>query len=287
MDTPPPPPPSIPPPPPPPATPAPKKGSNKALVIVLCILGFLFLVIAGCVGACFYGVKKAKDYGEAAQRNPQFAAISLAASFNPDVQVISKDEAANRIKLRNKKTGEVVEIDTSAYSTENITKALEQFAKGMKLPPPDASGTAEESSSTTVETPSPSNSSAPPSDKSKPAITPARAAALADVVKTFPNYAPAYPNGTTQEATLNTVSGFTAGTYAFTTTDAPEKVVAFYEKKLSAAGNFTVASKSSDTNDYGAASHLMANRANPPATFVINAESQAQGIHVVVTFTQR
>ncbi len=114
MATPPPPPPQPPPPPPPPP---PAKGNNRALIIVLSIIGVIVLIIGGCTVTCAYFAHKASkkigEYSREASKNPAMAAISMAVAFNPNVEVVSKDESTGKITLRNKKTGEVVTLDTT------------------------------------------------------------------------------------------------------------------------------------------------------------------------------
>lgn len=287
--TPPPPPPPPPSAPPPPPADAPKK-SNTAVKVIVIILIVLFLIIAGCVGACVYGLKKAKDYSEEAQKNPAYAAIKLAATIHPEIQIVSKNDQTGMITLRNKKTGEVVTLDTSAYTPDSIGHALDQFAKGVKIPeaPKNSSSDDSGSSSSSDEKSNDSTkSSAADESSDDDSVSPARATAMANVLKKFPAYVPTYAGGVTREATLNSFGGYTTGTYAFTTSDKPEKVVDFYEKKIHAAGNFTVASKSSDANDFGPTSHLLATRNDPPGTFSVTAESQQHGVRVVVSYTQR
>ena len=282
----PPPPPATPPPPPPspaapPPPPKPAQGSNRTLIIVLCIIGGILVLIGGCVATCTYVVsKKAKQYSREAQRNPQLAAISLAASLHPDIQIVSKDEAAGKITLRNKKTGEVVTLDTNDLSSGNMSKALEQFAKGMK---PTAS-----SAPTVAREPESAPSAAEPSAEEKPAeatISPARAAAQAAVMKKFPDFLPVYGGAKTLDTTLNTFAGNTVGNYTFATSDPPETVADFYEKKFTAAG-FTILTKQSGSNDNGPTTAMVAQHADPQITISFEAEIDNGQSRVVIGFTR-
>ena len=274
---PPPPPPPSPPPPPPPPPPAPAagKGSNRTLIIVLCIVGALFLIIGGCVATCAYvGYKKAKEYSQQAERNPQLAAISLAAAVHPDLQVVSKDEASGKITLRNKKTGKVVALDTTQFTTENVGEALEQVMRGQQP----------------AVTPSaPSEEAAPVAGKpeeapTEPAVSPAQAANFASTVKQFPVYVSVYPGGTTTDASVGSFGGMTIGSYQFTTTDKPEAVVDFYEKKITAAG-FTVAFKNATSDSNGPSATLAASQAEGQRNFTVNAETDSGRTNVTVGFT--
>src|SRR2546430_17634365 len=133
---PPPPPPPPPPAPPSPPPPAPGGKSNKTLFIVLGILLGLFLIVGGCVATCTYVVsKKAKEYSKEAGKNPQFAAISLAASLNPAIEVVSKDATTGIITIKDKESGKIQQIDTNKNSGENIGKAIEDLSKQIQSLP--------------------------------------------------------------------------------------------------------------------------------------------------------
>lgn len=273
----PPPPPATPPPPPPP----PAKGGNRTLIIVLCIIGGILVLIGGCVATCTYVVsKKAKQYTREAQKNPQLAAISLAASLHPDIQIVSKDEAAGKITLRNKKTGEVVTLDTHDLSSGNMSRAMEQFAKGMKPPAGSARTVAREPES------APSAAEPPPEEKPAEArISPARAAAQAAVMKKFPRFIPAYRGGKTLEASLQTIMGNTIGNYVFATDDPGEAVADFYEKALTDAG-FTIAGRNNGTNDNGATISMIAQHTDPQMMTMVTIEIDKGQTHVDINFTR-
>lgn len=256
MATPPPPPvpPPLPPPLPPPIPAA--KGGNNTLVIILCVLGGLVLLAGGCVAACTYFVsKKAHAYAAEAQRNPRLAAISLAASLHPDIQIVSKNENTGQITLRNKKTGEVVKLDLNDYSSENISRKLDQFAQGMRS---ESQSSAQ--SNPPAETPAAEASS-------EPKISPARAAALAVATGKLPDFLPAYRGGTTTQAVTNTYGNATIINYEFLTPDAPETVADFYEKTLT-AGGFAVLGRQNSSDDNGATVMLSLQHAQPPVAVV-------------------
>lgn len=276
MAQPPPPPPSAPPPPPPPP---PAQGSNRTLIIVLCIVGVIILLIGGCVITCAHfvrkGVQRAKQYSEEAQRNPQFAAISLAASLHPDIEIVSKDEAAGKITLRNKKTGQVVTLDTHDLSSGNMSRALEQFSKGL------APSAGSRSTVARAMEPAPAAEPAPAEET----ISPARAAAQAAVLKKFPDFIPTYGGATTLESTINNFAGNTVGSYSFTTVDTPESVADFYEKRFTDAG-FTILTRQNSTNNNGATVALVAQHTAPQATISFQAEIDGGKSRVTIGFTQ-
>lgn len=288
MNTPPPPPPppsSSTPPPPPNGQPA--KSGSKILVIILCIVLGFFVLVGGCVAACvYYAAKKTKEYSAAAEKNPQLAAVTLIATMTPDIQIVSKDERTGTITLRNKKSGEVTTIDTSQYTTENIGKAVEQFSKGLAVPSPTSQNTS--SSNSTSSTKAEREEAIENREGDEPAEKPstAQAAALNNTLKKFPSAVTAYPGSTTVEATLNSFGGIVAGSYGFTTKDSTEKVVSYYEEKLKSAG-YTIATKSSDTNQYGQVTQMVAVHADPEASFTISAEARAHDVHATINIGQK
>lgn len=121
--------------------PAPVKKSNT-LVIVLCVvLGVFLLILASCVGTCIYVGKKAKDYSESSAKNPQIAALAMAAAIAPGVEVVSKDLDAGTLVLKNTKTGEVISLDARSLSQEKVAVIIEQMTKGKGVTEPSGDKT--------------------------------------------------------------------------------------------------------------------------------------------------
>ncbi len=90
----------------PPQPPGPRK--NKLLVWALAGCGGLLVIAAvAAIALGLFVKKKASEFGE----NPAFTAAKLAASMNPDVEVVDADEGTGKITLREKKTGKTVTID--------------------------------------------------------------------------------------------------------------------------------------------------------------------------------
>src|SRR5678810_419501 len=97
--------------PPPPA----KKGmSTGAKVAVGCLIALVL-----CVGGCFVmtaiGLKwaggKVKNFAEKAEKDPDYGVYQAALwafKANPDYDVVSSDDAAKSITVREKKTGKQV-----------------------------------------------------------------------------------------------------------------------------------------------------------------------------------
>jgi len=225
---------------PPPVSPAPapSKKSNT-LVIVLCVVfGLLLLIIGSCVGTCVYVGKKAKDYAKESEKNPKVSTLALAAAIYPGVEVVSKDLDAGTLVLKNKKTGETVKLDANDFSEDRIMELLEKIAQGKGVDvalKPDA--TKSDSAESVAAEP----------------VSEAQAAAQAAILKTFPASFPVYSSGGVQnvEVSQNVSSGVSTAEHAFLTSDAPDQVANFYEKKLKAAG-YTLEDSESGSDSNGA-----------------------------------
>jgi hypothetical protein len=271
---------AIPPPPPPPAAPPPPptpgKGSNRTVIIVLCIIGALILIIGGCVTTCaYFAHKKVKEYTQQAEKNPTMAAISLAAAVHPDIQVVSKNERTGKITLRNKKTGEVVTLDTNDFTPDGVGKALAQVTKGQK-PTVETSAPSEAAETPAARTAETTASEESPPAPAAPRISAAKAASLAAAVRRFPVFVSAYPGSQTTDAMQNTYGKGTLGNYEFLTSDAAEDVADYYEKQLTKAG-FTIAARNAGSNDNGSTLTLIATSTDSQSSFTLNAEAQPGG----------
>ncbi len=128
------------------AVPAPRKTSPLVWVLVI-ILGLFVLGGIGVVGTGLFLVHKVRQAGfdpELMKRNPGLAISKMIASANPDVDVLSTDEGAGKITVRDKKTGKVVtmtfddakngKFSFSAQGDDGKTASLEIGAGADKLP---------------------------------------------------------------------------------------------------------------------------------------------------------
>jgi len=144
--------PSAPPAAPPPAGPAPPQPVAGAVAprktspivwILVGVLGLFVILGVAAVGTLRYFVHKAGLDPELMQRNPGLAVSKMIAAVNPDIDVLSTDDATGKITVRDKKTGKVVtmsfddvkngKISFSAVGDDGKTASLE-IGAGGKLP---------------------------------------------------------------------------------------------------------------------------------------------------------
>jgi hypothetical protein len=264
-------------------SPAPAKSGNRVLIIIVCVVLGFFLLVGGCVAGCVYlAAKKAKEISHMAQKNPVFASLSVAASLNPDVEVLSKDEDSGKITVRNKKTGETVTINSNDFTKDTIGQAMEKMTEGAKA---FAASAAAAQKAAQDAAPAPAGNSAD-TTATEPAISAGKAEAMAAILRKFPDSTPAYPGATTVEAHQNALGAIKSGTYVFETTDKLDAVLDFYEKKATAAG-FTTMGRNGDTNDFGPTATVSLMHADPQGTITVSAESQAGGrVRVTVNITE-
>ena len=113
--------PPVPPPPqaPPPVAAAKKKTSPLVWVLVGCLGLF---VIGGVIfaAATFFVAKKVKDVASEFAENPIRESVEAMVRFNPELELVSTDDEAETLTIRNKSTGEVATFDWSDIQNGNF-----------------------------------------------------------------------------------------------------------------------------------------------------------------------
>ncbi|HXU30448.1 MAG TPA: hypothetical protein VN851_07730 [Thermoanaerobaculia bacterium] len=105
---------SPPPPPQNPYTPQPPVGPKKTSPWVWVGVGCLVLLLLGCATCVFIGYKAKQKFGSVAedfQKNPELAGVKLAIQMNPDLELVSSDEAAKTVVVRDKKSGKEMTLN--------------------------------------------------------------------------------------------------------------------------------------------------------------------------------
>lgn len=243
--------------------PAPQKSSGaKVLFWILgIILGLILLALGSCAVIGFYAMHKAKQAGfdsDLMKKNPGLASAKMAVALNPDAEIVSSDDSAGTITVRDKKTGKVVTmkfdpqkkamvITDENGKTTSLTTTGEGPSAGMEMK--SSEGTLKIGSS---------------SDKA-------------------PDWVPVYPGSSPQNTFSASNAGEQSGSYTFTTADAAAKVMSFYGDSLK-SGGFAVSNMSS--NSEGKASGMVSgeDKATKRAV-VVSVGTETDGTHVNVTFT--
>ena len=180
------------------AVPVKRKTSPLVWVLVI-ILGLFVLGGIVTVGAGMFFLHKARQAGldpDLIQRNPGLAVGKMLAAVNPDVEVLSTDEGTGRITVRDKKTGKVVTM-----TFDDAKRGKFSFS---------AQG-----------------------DDGKTASLEIGAGA-----DKLPSWVPTYP-GAKVEGTFAMTGDSgegNGGSFGFSTSDTPEKVMSFYQDQLKELG---------------------------------------------------
>lgn len=199
-------------PPPPPE----KKSSVLTYVLIGCGTLVILGVLAFAVGG-YYVWNKAKEAGldpELMQKQPALAAAKMMVAVNPDIELVSVDEAKGLITVKYKKTGEIVTINLKDVENGKVVvKKDGEDEVSIEGKADEASGSLEV--------------------KTKEGVAKFGAAAAAEGL---PDWFPAYPGAKVQGNYSSQGKDGYSGGFQFSTQDPVEQVVKFYEDSLRQAG---------------------------------------------------
>jgi hypothetical protein len=187
-------------------------GIGCGVIVVIAVIGF------GIMG---YLAKKQFDKFS---DNPTMAAAELVIKMNPDFEMVSKDEDASTMTIKNVKTGEVITLNAEDIKEGRLTVTTDKGTVTM-----DADG-GEDGASLTMTG----------DDGEKVSFQGGTGAA-----ENLPSWVPAYPGGTTEGAFDATTDAERSAAFTMTTEDSVAKVMEYYETQLKAAG-FTTQKASFD-----------------------------------------
>jgi len=246
--------------------PAPKKGMGPlawigigcgVLALIACI------VIGGLLAAGGWFIKKQADKFE---KNPSLAAAELIVRANPDLEVVSTDQNAGTLTIRNKKTGEVVTMNAKdaenghiEFKTKDGTAVFDASAKDGTLKVTDEKGNQ-------VATLQAGGGGAP---------------------QNLPSWLPVYPGATVQGVfDAKSAEGGRTLSFTVTTTDAADKVLDFYKSRFEEAG-LKVDSTVNASGGGGTGSVLTANGENPSRSASLLISSTGNQTQAVVNAQEK
>jgi hypothetical protein len=243
--------------------PAPQKSSGAKILlwIVGIIVGLLLISFASCAVLGFYAMHKVKQAGfdsDLMKKNPALATAKMAVTMSPDTEIVSSDDNAGTIVVRDKKTGKVV------------TMKFDPQKRSMVI--------VDENGKTTSMTTTGEGANASMEMKSSEGTM-----KIGTGSDKAPDWVPVYP-GSSPQSTFSTSSGTEqAGTYTFVTKDAADKVIAFYGDSLKSAG-FAVSNMTSNSEGKVGGMVSGEDKANKRAV-VVSLGTENDGTHVNVTFS--
>jgi hypothetical protein len=106
---------------PPPAPPPPQAGEKKGMPALAWVGIGCGVIVVLLVVAVSLLIGKCRRWAEDVQRNPQKAAAEMVVRFNPDLDLVSQDEQAGQMTIRNNKTGEQVTLDYADIAEGRLT----------------------------------------------------------------------------------------------------------------------------------------------------------------------
>jgi hypothetical protein len=240
-----------------PGAPPPGKKSNVLLWVLGGCGSLILLVIIAFVGIGYWGMHKAKEAGidpELMKKNPGLAGARMAVAMNKDLELVSTDDSAGVIVVRNKKTGK-----TSTMKFDAAKKTMVVIDENGK----QGTITATDNG---MEMKSPEGSMKMGASADKP-----------------PDWVPAYPGATPQSNFSATSNGEQTGSFTFATSDPAEKVLSTYGDLLK-SGGFKV-STTSNTTDGKVSGIVTAEDKSNKRTVMATAAPDDKGTNVSVTFT--
>ena len=196
---------------------APRKGVSPIVWILGIVAGIFVLGMLVLIGGGLFVAHKVKQAGfdpDLWRRNPGIAAAKMIAANNPDVSVVSVNERAGLITLRDRKSGETVTLNFEDVKNGRISFQ----GKGDEKVTIDAHG---DGSAGTVEM------------KSADGAVSFGAGWAAKIPGWIPSYPASNPQGT---FSAHSKDGSESGSFLFVTKDAPSAVLGFYEQGLKGAG---------------------------------------------------
>jgi len=267
-----------------PATP-PSSGSGlKIFLWILGIFGGLaMLVVIGVIGLGLFAFHKAKQAGldaELMKKNPALAVAKMAVTANPDTELLSSNDDAGTIVVKDKKTGKTVtmkfdpEKKTMVVTDENgKTGSMRLDTDKGALVVTDAQG------KTSTITANGQSGSVQVNGADGSTV---KLGANADKA---PAWVPVYP-GSSPQSTFSSSSGKEqSGTYTFVAADTPDKILSYYEGALKAGGMRT-SNTLSTTN--GKVTGFVSGSANgDKRSVMVTVSGESDGSHVGVVFSSK
>lgn len=247
-----------------PQTPAgmpPARKSSAARVVFGIVGGFaalVFLVIVAGAGLGFFLMHRAKQEGlnpELIRKNPSLATAEMEIIRNPDIQMLSSNDSAGIMVIRDRKTGKRTTLKFDPEKKMMI--AVEDHGKPSQTTVDPNAGTVEVNDA---------NSSVK----------------VGGDAGNLPAWLPVYPGAAPQNTASVNENGKQSGTYFFVSQDSAEKVLGYYSDQFTAS-NMKLTRAASDS-DSGV---ITATQDDNGRKVVVTSSSKSDGTHVSVTYEEK
>lgn len=218
------------------------------------VVAVILLGLVAMAGLGFYWMHKAKEAGlnpELIRKNRDLAAAELAVIRSGEVRVLSRNDAAGTMVVRDKKTGKTTSLKFDP-ATKSMVAASEQAKPTKAVTDP--------------------NSAAPPVKNSGESLN------INPGGIDIPSWVPVYPGASPQNNTSVNDNQKQSGTYTFISGDAPDKLLSYYSDQLASAGMKLIKSSAPDKTTLSAQ--------DSSRTVLITVSGSGDGTHVSVSYEE-
>jgi len=223
-----------------------KKGLSVWAWVAIGCVGILVLCGVAFTTVAWWGARKVQSIAQDYKDNPGMATVKMITAMNPDLELVSSDEASGKVTIKNKKTGEVVTVNMADIQNGKISFDTPQGQSSMSF---DTSGGKLEVQGANGETATFGGSTQ------------------------LPSWVPAYPGATAEGVYAAEDASQRGGTFGLTTGDAVNDVFAYYKSQLEGGGFKVTESKYSGTGGEGGMVVGESADGNRTVTFTLAAES--------------
>jgi hypothetical protein len=243
--------------------PAPQKSSGAKIFLWVAgiVVGLLLISFASCAVIGFYAMHKMKGAGfdsELMKKNPGLATAKMAVALNPDVEIVSSDDNAGTIVVRDKKDGKVVTMKFDPQKKSMVI--IDENGKTTSVT------TTGEGANTSMEMKTPEGTMKIGSGSDK-----------------APDWVPVYP-GSSPQSTFSSSNGTEqTGSYTFVTKDPADQIISFFGQSLRSAG-FTVSNMTSNSDGKIGGMVSGEDKVNKRSV-AVSLGTEDDGTHVSVTFS--
>jgi hypothetical protein len=221
------------------------------VILVVCLIAF------SVIG---YFAKKGIDKFS---KNPTKTAAELMVRANPDLELVSTDDKAGTMTVRDKKTNK-----TATLNFDDIKNGKFQVTTDQGTTTIDGSGAT-------------SGGAVKVTDEKGQTATLGGGSP-----KDLPSWLPSYPGATAQGAMTSTTNEGRSGGFSVSTTDPIEKVASYYESQLKAAG-LTVEKNMMSSNDKTSGGTITGNSADKKRTAAVMLSVADTGTQAVITYEDK
>ncbi len=223
-----------------------KKGLSIWAWVAIGCVGILILGGVAVVGGTWWVARKAKSAIADYQDNPGLATVKMLTAMNPDLELVSSDEASGKVTIKNKKTGEVVTVNMADIQNGKISFDTPQGESSMSF---DQGAGKMEVRGANGEV------------------------ASFGAAAQLPAWVPAYPGAAAEGVYSAEDASQRGGTFGLTTTDSVSQAFAFYKGQLEGAGLKVTENHYSGPNGDGGMVVGESGDGQRTVTFTINVES--------------